>query len=67
MPPISIVPEGGVLKGLNYLKGREDPVALAEAEYPEWLWGCLEKKVEEGESFEGDEFCRFLFSYLSFL
>merc|ERR1711977_214824 len=48
------------LKGLNYLKGRDDPVALAEEEYPEWLWTCLDKKEVEGEDggAAGDEFSK---------
>ena len=47
------------MKGLNYLKGRDDPTALAEEEYPEWLWKCLEvdKKGKAGDELEGDEFC----------
>lgn len=47
------------MKGLNYLKGRDDPKALAEEEYPEWLWKCLEtdKKGKTGDEVEGDEFC----------
>jgi len=50
-----------VLKGLNYLKNRDDPVALKEEEYPEWLWRCLDKKViseGEGEVAGGDEFSK---------
>jgi large subunit ribosomal protein L54 len=47
------------LKGLNYFKGRDDPVALKEDEYPEWLWRCLDAKKVEGEddASAGDEFC----------
>lgn len=43
------------------MKGRDDPVALAEEEYPDWLWTCLDKKKVEGEEggAEGDEFCEF--------
>jgi large subunit ribosomal protein L54 len=50
------------LKGLNYLKGRDDPTALAEEEYPEWLWKCLDvdKKGKTGDELEGDEFCMFM-------
>ena len=59
MLPESICPVGTHLKGLNYIKGRDDPVALAEDEYPEWLWRCLDvKKVEgDGQTGMGDEFC----------
>jgi large subunit ribosomal protein L54 len=60
--PVSIAPAGTPLKGLNYTKGRDDPVALDESEYPAWLWTCLEAKKgseESGEGNEGDEFCTF--------
>ncbi|KAG4412124.1 hypothetical protein IFR04_014745 [Cadophora malorum] len=57
---VSSCPAGTPLKGLNYLKGRDDPVALAEEEYPEWLWTCLDKKEVEGEDggAAGDEFSK---------
>lgn len=57
--PVSSCPAGTPLKGLNYIKGRDDPVALPEEEYPEWLWKCLEAKVKEGDedAGEGDLFC----------
>jgi len=45
--------------GLNYIKGRDDPVALPESEYPEWLWRCLDKSTETGgEEAVGDEFAK---------
>jgi len=49
-----------VLKGVNFLKGREDTLALPEEDYPEWLWKCLDTEKEGGddESFEGDEFSK---------
>ncbi len=56
----SSCPEGTVLNGLNYHKGKKDPVALADAAYPAWLWDCLEvqKKAGDGAGAEaGDEFC----------
>ncbi|EPE36464.1 hypothetical protein GLAREA_05802 [Glarea lozoyensis ATCC 20868] len=58
--PISSAPKGTVLKGINYIKGRDDPVALGEEEYPEWLWRVLDVKtdVEGGEVEEGDEFSK---------
>ncbi|KAJ8061964.1 hypothetical protein OCU04_009747 [Sclerotinia nivalis] len=58
--PTSSIPAGTILKGLNYLKGRDDPVALKEEEYPEWLWRCLdEKKMVEGTGDAGgDEFSK---------
>ncbi|TGO56155.1 hypothetical protein BOTNAR_0229g00210 [Botryotinia narcissicola] len=47
--PTSSIPAGTILQGLNFLKGRDDPVALKEEEYPEWLWHCLdEKKAADG-------------------
>jgi len=59
--PVSITPAGSTLKGLNFLKGREDPIALPEEEYPEWLWHCLDtgkKGGDEGVESTGDEFCK---------
>lgn len=56
----SICPEGTVLTGLSYTKGRNDPVALKDEEYPEWLWSCLDvmKKASDGADEDaGDEFC----------
>lgn len=48
------------MKGINYMKGKDDPVALPEEEYPEWLWRCLDAKKIEGEEDGalGDEFCK---------
>ncbi|GAA5826254.1 hypothetical protein JCM3770_000630 [Rhodotorula araucariae] len=37
LPP-SACPAGTVLKGLNYLKDGQDPVALEDSEYPPWVW-----------------------------
>lgn len=58
----SSCPPGTVLNGLNYFKGKTDPVALPDNEYPEWLWSCLD--VTKGSAAEedadaGDEFCTF--------
>lgn len=56
----SSVPAGTVLKGLNFLKNANDPVALDDAEYPDWLWTSLEKvqgDEKEGGK-EGDLFCK---------
>lgn len=56
---------GTVLNGLNYLKGKTDPVALRDDEYPEWLWSCLDVQQKKASSDEdadaGDEFCTSLF------
>lgn len=48
------------MKGLNYFKGKEDPVALPDEEYPEWLWRCLDSTNKAGEdgSAVGDEFSK---------
>ncbi|KAK3694760.1 mitochondrial ribosomal protein L37-domain-containing protein [Podospora appendiculata] len=53
--------EGTILHGLNFLKGREDPVALPDAAYPEWLWRCLEVQKKTSEATDanlGDEFSK---------
>ncbi|KAI1640526.1 mitochondrial ribosomal protein L37-domain-containing protein [Biscogniauxia mediterranea] len=58
---LSSCPEGSILVGLNYFKNRTDPVALADSEYPEWLWRCLDvsKKVSEEDAEDaGDEFSK---------
>jgi large subunit ribosomal protein L54 len=56
----SSVQAGTVLKGLNFLKNAQDPVALEDEQYPEWLWSALERQGEreKGESVEGDLFGR---------
>jgi large subunit ribosomal protein L54 len=54
----SSVPAGTPLKGLNFVKNAQDPVALADEEYPEWLWTILsrqEKSADAGGM--GDLFC----------
>lgn len=43
------------------MKNRQDPVALEDAEYPEWLWEALRGQQEaagEGGEGEGDLFCK---------
>ncbi|RKP38126.1 mitochondrial ribosomal protein L37-domain-containing protein [Dimargaris cristalligena] len=40
--PVSITPEGTVLKGLNFSIDKKDPVAKKDEEYPEWLWTLLD-------------------------
>ena len=32
-----------MLKGLNFYKDKQDPVAMADEEYPAWLWRVLDK------------------------
>ncbi|KAL1604031.1 hypothetical protein SLS60_005623 [Paraconiothyrium brasiliense] len=46
----SSVAAGTPLKGLNFLKDKQDPIAMADEEYPEWLWGILERQEKKGES-----------------
>lgn len=59
----SSVTAGTPLKGLNFIKGKNDPVAKEDSEYPTWLWGILKKKAGESAadaaSVEGDLFCTF--------
>jgi large subunit ribosomal protein L54 len=58
---LSSCPAGTTLTGLNYFKGKTDPVAKPDGEYPDWLWRCLEvqkKTTEETEADAGDEFCK---------
>lgn len=62
--PESICAAGTRMTGLNYLKGRDDPVALKEEEYPEWLWRCLDAKKEEDLGEALDEFCTLLLHFL---
>ena len=57
----SSVPAGTPLKGLNFEKNKQDPVALADDEYPAWLWTILQR--QEGAKGDagavGDLFCEF--------
>ncbi|CAN8099454.1 unnamed protein product [Discula destructiva] len=60
-PARSSCPPGTVLNGLNYFKGKTDPVALPDNEYPEWLWSCLDVQKRaggDGDSGAGDEFSK---------
>ncbi|KAI9171532.1 hypothetical protein HJFPF1_01018 [Paramyrothecium foliicola] len=59
--PRSICVEGTVLTGLNYTKGKQDPVALKDEDYPEWLWSCLDvmkKSSDAGDDGAADEFSK---------
>ncbi|KAI0998341.1 hypothetical protein K3495_g9855 [Podosphaera aphanis] len=57
--PASISPAGTVLRGLNYLKGRSDPIALPDEDYPAWLWTLLDvKKVDATEAEDADLFAK---------
>lgn len=58
--PLSSCAPGTPLNGLNYFKGKTDPVALADDAYPAWLWNCLEvqkKAASTADADAGDEFC----------
>jgi large subunit ribosomal protein L54 len=61
--PVSSAPAGTPLKGINYLKNAEDPIALEEHEYPEWLWRCLDAKKDDDANAQNvhDEFCTSFF------
>ncbi|KAH6997893.1 mitochondrial ribosomal protein L37-domain-containing protein [Ilyonectria sp. MPI-CAGE-AT-0026] len=57
----SSCPAGTKLTGLNYLKNGQDPVALKDEEYPEWLWSCLDvikSSKDSADDGAGDEFSK---------
>lgn len=57
---LSACATGTVLGGLNYFKNQTDPVAMADNQYPAWLWRCLDvqkKATDEDADEGGDEFC----------
>jgi large subunit ribosomal protein L54 len=39
----SSVPAGTILKGLNFHKDKQDPIAMEDSEYPDWLWNVLKE------------------------
>ncbi|EJT73390.1 hypothetical protein GGTG_10231 [Gaeumannomyces tritici R3-111a-1] len=51
--PLSSCPKGTIMTGLNFYKNKTDPVAMADKDYPEWLWTCLE--VKQKAAGDGDE------------
>ncbi|KAI5369577.1 Putative ribosomal protein L37 [Septoria linicola] len=59
---VSSVPAGTVLKGLNFMKNQQDPVALEDHEYPAWLWTALHDKGDtpggQAKDAEGDLFSK---------
>lgn len=46
---VSSVQAGTVLKGCNVRKNGEDPVALADEEYPAWLWEVLDPEIQKAK------------------
>lgn len=44
--PKSSVPPGTPLVGINYFKNKEDPIAMEDHEYPDWLWELLAEKKQ---------------------
>jgi large subunit ribosomal protein L54 len=43
---------------LNFEKNKQDPVALADDEYPAWLWTILQRQEDKGDvGAVGDLFC----------
>ncbi len=47
--PASFLQSGTAMKGLNVFAGKQDPVALKDEEYPDWLWTLLDKPEEENK------------------
>lgn len=47
-PPLSSCPPGTVISGLNFLKGQPPVLAMADEDYPAWLWGLLKPKTNDG-------------------
>jgi large subunit ribosomal protein L54 len=62
--PVSSVRAGMPLKGLGYFKGKDPPVALEDHEYPDWLWGLLDKKggAKKDGAVVGDTYCKPIFT-----
>jgi large subunit ribosomal protein L54 len=53
----SSIAAGTPMKGLNFLKDRGDPIALADDEYPSWLWTILDRQEKKADAAAGDLFC----------
>ncbi|KAL5121298.1 hypothetical protein ACEQ8H_000766 [Pleosporales sp. CAS-2024a] len=51
----SSVVAGTPLKGLNFEKNKADPVALADDEYPAWLWTILQRQEKTAEGTGGGD------------
>ncbi|OBZ65759.1 hypothetical protein A0H81_14294 [Grifola frondosa] len=51
----SSCPENTILTGVNYLKGQQPVLALADDQYPPWLWTLLQPKATDtGAEFHED-------------
>lgn len=44
----------GTVLNLKVRKNGDEPVALEDSQYPEWLWGMLDKKNMDNELKEND-------------
>lgn len=42
------------MDGLSVLKDKEDPVAMADNKYPDWLWKLLDEPVAASKAKEGE-------------
>lgn len=59
----SSIPAGQPLKGLNFLKNAQDPIAMSDDEYPAWLWTILDRQEKKADGAgAGDLFCTYLLS-----
>ncbi|KAF4552305.1 putative mitochondrial ribosomal protein L37 [Elsinoe fawcettii] len=59
--PKSSIPAGMPLKGLNLIKGKQDPVAMEDKDYPAWLWTLLVDNKSSGTGVaeaEGDLYAK---------
>ncbi|KAK7206168.1 mitochondrial ribosomal protein L37-domain-containing protein [Myxozyma melibiosi] len=43
----SSAPEGTRLTGCNVFKNKDEPLALADEEYPDWLWEILDPEAQQ--------------------
>ncbi|KAG8626398.1 hypothetical protein KVT40_005343 [Elsinoe batatas] len=59
--PKSSIPAGMPLKGLNLIKGKQDPIAMEDKDYPAWLWTLLVDSKSSGSGAaegEGDLYAK---------
>lgn len=52
---LSSCTENTILTGLNYLKDQPPVVAMADSEYPDWLWTVLKPKTFDDEGVPGGQ------------